>query len=93
MTWLPFVATRTRIGRPVYDSTITPLSSTSFAGPHQAADYFVRVRRSDGARVGEVLRDGCVVWTSPLTALEARARELAQEHIGALCGLRDARRH
>lgn len=63
------------------------------ATAHQAADYSVRVRRQDGALVGEVLHDGCVVWTSPLTALEERARKLAQEHIGALCGLRDEARH
>ena len=63
------------------------------AAAHQAADYSVRVRRRYGALVGEVLRDGCVVWTSPLTAREERARELAQEQIGALCGLRDEQRH
>jgi len=69
------------------------MSLNDFAAAHQAADYSVRVRRSYGALVGEVLRDGCVVWTSPMTALEARAQELAREHIGALCGLRDEPLH
>lgn len=63
------------------------------AAAHQAADYSVRARRQDGALAGEVLRDGCVVWISPLTALEERARELALEFIGELCGLRDDPRH
>lgn len=69
------------------------MSSNHFSAAHMAADFSVRVLRSDGALVGEVLRDGAVVWTSALTALEGRARELAQEHLGALCGLRDEARH
>lgn len=63
------------------------------AEAHQSANYSVRVRPQDGLLVGEVLRDGIVVWTSPLTTREERARELAQDHIGALCGLRDVARH
>lgn len=82
-----------RIGRPRDGRFITLVFFNDAAAAHQAADYSVRVRSSDGALVSEVLRDGCVVWTCPLTALEARARELAQDHIGALCGLRDEPRH
>lgn len=68
------------------------MSSNDLAVAHQAADYAVKVRQQDGATVSDVLRDGAVVWTSPYAASEGRARQLAAEHIGALCGLRDAPR-
>ena len=68
----------------------TPLNDVAAA--HLAADYRVRVVRRYGALVGEVLRDDSVVWSSPLTARQERVEELAREHIGALCGLRDVLR-